>query len=248
MSLPRASAISTLACGAGEVDARRDERQPALLRARRDAVDLAAVQQQLARTLGLVVLARGGGVGRDVDRVQPQLAVADGRVAVLELRARGAQRLDLGPLEHDAALEPLEQLVAVRGVAVRRDVTRTQLALALALCHPPSLVPTRDFAAERDAGLTPGSRSTRPRTASTRATRTSDRVPEAIVTGALAAEDRSLLVELPPLAPAAGDPGGEEPHGPAAPRSRRRAKATNAPARRSEPDDLALATSAPCRR
>ena len=88
MSLPRASAISTLARGAGEVDARGHERQPALRGARRQAVDLAAVQQQLAFALGLVVLAAGGRVGRDVHVAQPELAAADRREAVLELRAR----------------------------------------------------------------------------------------------------------------------------------------------------------------
>ena len=73
-SLPRASAISTLARGVLEVDPRRHERQPALLHAPDQALDLAAVGEQLARALGLVVLAAGRAVGRDVDVVQPQLA------------------------------------------------------------------------------------------------------------------------------------------------------------------------------
>ena len=55
-----------------------------------DPVELAAVQEQLAGTLRIVVLARGGRVWRDVDGVQPQLSLADRRIAVLELRARGA--------------------------------------------------------------------------------------------------------------------------------------------------------------
>ena len=60
---------------AGEVDPRRHQRQPALVDADREPVELAAVQQQLARALRVVVLARGRPVGRDVDGVQPQLAV-----------------------------------------------------------------------------------------------------------------------------------------------------------------------------
>ncbi len=52
----------------------------------------------LPRALGVVVLARGGRVGRDVNRMQPQLALAQRGVAVLELRAGLAQRLDLGAL------------------------------------------------------------------------------------------------------------------------------------------------------
>src|SRR3954468_17068948 len=112
-----------------EVDARRDEREAALLDARLQALDLAPVDEQLARALGLVVLARGGRVGRDVHVVQPQLAVAEGGVAVLDLHATLAQRLDLRPLQHEAGLDLVEELVAVGRVAVARDVPRIHLAL-----------------------------------------------------------------------------------------------------------------------
>src|SRR3954451_23558525 len=58
------------------VEARGHDRQ-ALLRGRAEQpLDLAAVQQQLPRTLGVVVLARRL-VGRDVHVAQPYLAVLD---------------------------------------------------------------------------------------------------------------------------------------------------------------------------
>src|SRR4029079_10148171 len=59
---------------AREVAPRGDERQPALLRLADHALDLAPVGQQLARAVGVVVLAAGRAVGRNVDVVQPQLA------------------------------------------------------------------------------------------------------------------------------------------------------------------------------
>src|ERR1700744_190395 len=96
---------------AGEVHPGRDQRQAALVDPHRQPLDLATVQQQLARTLGLVVVTGGRAVGRDVEAVEPALVVPDRRVGVLELGPALAQRLDLGPLEHDAALEALEQVV-----------------------------------------------------------------------------------------------------------------------------------------
>ena len=96
-----------------EVDARRHDGQAALLDLADEAIDLALVGQQLARAFGVVVLAAGGAVGRDVDVVQPQLAVAHLGVAVLDLRRAAAQRLDLGAGEHEAALPLLQQVVAV---------------------------------------------------------------------------------------------------------------------------------------
>src|SRR4029453_6353700 len=84
-----------LGARAVEVDAGGHEGQPALLGLGHHALDLALVGQELARAIGVVVLAAGGPVGRNVDVVQPQLAVAHLRVAVLDLRRAAAQRLDL---------------------------------------------------------------------------------------------------------------------------------------------------------
>src|SRR5215207_7478274 len=105
-----------------EVEPRRHQRQPLLARLADQPLDLALVHQQLARALGLVVLARGRRVGRYVDVVQPDLAVLELRVAVLELRLAAAQRLDLGAGQHEAGLPLLEQVIAVGRLLVGRDV------------------------------------------------------------------------------------------------------------------------------
>jgi hypothetical protein len=119
-----------------EIDPRRHQRQPPFGDFRGKTIELAAVRQQLARTLGLVVFARGRTVGRDVHGVQPQLAVLDRGIAVLQLGAGLAQRLHLGALEHDPALDAFDQLVAIGRVPVRGDVARSDLALLLlALGH-----------------------------------------------------------------------------------------------------------------
>src|SRR5688500_18663933 len=89
----------------GEVDPRRDDRQALLGDPAEEALDLTPVEQELARALGLVVLPRRRLVGRDVQVVEPHLAVADDRVGVLQLGAPVAQGLDLGALQHHAGLD-----------------------------------------------------------------------------------------------------------------------------------------------
>ena len=102
-----------------------------------------------------------------------------------------AQRLDLGAGEHDAALDPLEQVVAVRGVAVRRDVPWCDLLLRLGH-HTDS----SGYAARPAARGRPGREWRRSR-ARARASdrpggcRPPARVPSRIV---------PIVVELPPVA------------------------------------------------
>jgi hypothetical protein len=126
---------------AGEVDARRDEREALLARLADQPLDLRAVHEQLARALGLVVLPRGRAVGRDVDVVEPDLAVVDGGVAVLDLRLALAQRLDFGAGQHHARLPLVEEVEAVRRLPVGRHVARSRLALGLR--HGTPIQPTR---------------------------------------------------------------------------------------------------------
>src|SRR5215207_898242 len=137
-----------------EVEPRRHQRQSLLARLPDQPLDLALVHQQLARALGLVVLARGRRVRRDVDVVQPDLAVLNLRVAVLELRLSAAQRLDLGAGQHESGLPALEQVIAVGRLLVGRDVG-----------HPYNST---------------GERSARPRGASTRSTCTTTGSPSRI--------------------------------------------------------------------
>src|SRR4051812_10758253 len=107
-----------------EVDARRHDGQAALADAPDEAVDLTAVQQQLARPVRVVVRAGGGPVVRDVRVGRPPPPLWQRRVAVAHWRAAGARRLDPGAQQHDARLDVVEQLVAEPGLAVRGDVAR----------------------------------------------------------------------------------------------------------------------------
>ena len=120
-----------------EVDPRRHQRQPALLGACPTSRSISRrCSSSLRGALGIVVVARRRPVGRDVDADQPHLAVAHRRVGVLELGLALAQRLDLGARQHHPRLEALEQVVAIRRLAVGGDVTRRRLALRpLAIAH-----------------------------------------------------------------------------------------------------------------
>src|SRR5205085_10575465 len=111
-----------------EVHAGGHEREPFLLSLADQALDLAAVQQELSRPLRLVVLARGRGIWRDVHVLQPHLAVVHGGVGVLELDLAVPQRLDLRSLQLHPALPLLEQVVAERRLPVGSDVARGCLA------------------------------------------------------------------------------------------------------------------------
>ena len=76
------------------------------------------MQQQFAGT-DRVEVAAGELVGRHVHAEQPDLAVVDAGVAVLEVGATVADRLHLGALEHDPALVGFEHEVVVAGLAIR---------------------------------------------------------------------------------------------------------------------------------
>ena len=103
-----------------EVDAERHERRAPVLERPRELDDLLVVQQQLAGA-HRVELAPRELVGRHVHAVQPDLAVLDARVGVLEVGAAVADRLHLGPLEHDAALVRVQHEVVVARLAIGDD-------------------------------------------------------------------------------------------------------------------------------
>src|SRR6185312_5713113 len=94
-----------------EVQARRDDREPLLANGRVQPLDLALVQQQLARAHRLVVRAVALVVRGDLHAVQPHLAVAHVGVALGQRRAAAPQRLDLGSGQDETRLEAVEQLI-----------------------------------------------------------------------------------------------------------------------------------------
>src|SRR5581483_3404178 len=97
-------------------------REPALGRLPHQPLDLAAVEQQLAGTHGLVApLVHRLLVGRDVHALEPHLPVPHPRIRLRERSAAPAERLDLRAGQHDPGLEPLEDLVVVKRPPVGDD-------------------------------------------------------------------------------------------------------------------------------
>ena len=90
--------------------------------------------EQLALASRLVVLAVPLRVGLDRRVDEPQLAVALGRVRVAQHDLAVAQRLDLGAHQHEAGLDPLEDLELVPRAAVGDD-------RMLARSHRPRVLP-----------------------------------------------------------------------------------------------------------
>src|SRR5437660_11103927 len=76
-----------------EIDSRRHERETPLRGLADQALDLFSVEEQLSWPLGIVALAGGGTIGRDVEVVEPDLAVSHECVRVLQVRLAVAQRL-----------------------------------------------------------------------------------------------------------------------------------------------------------
>src|SRR5205085_7195322 len=101
----------------GEVDAGGDEGEATLLGAADQALDLAAVKQQLARAFGIVVVPGSRPVRWDVHPDQPYLAVTHRRVGVLQLRPGFTQPLPRGPGALSPALARLKAVVGQRGRA-----------------------------------------------------------------------------------------------------------------------------------
>src|SRR6266540_1836867 len=138
-----------------EVDPGRDQGQSALGRLADQPLDLAAMEEELAGPVGIVVLVRRRQIGRDVGAAHPHLAAIDHRVGLVDLRLAVAERLHLASAQLDAGLHLLQHLELVPCAAVGGDVPADRGPLALLLlCHQAST----------------GIRSTRPRGDSTRST------------------------------------------------------------------------------
>src|SRR3954447_9274162 len=122
-----------------EVERDRHQGDAALLGLADETQDLGAVQQQLALAARLVVGPGPLGVLRDVHASEPQLAVADVRVAVDQVRVAGAQRLHLGAGEHQAGLVDVVDVVVVTRLAVLRHQLAALLARhqSLPISHGP---------------------------------------------------------------------------------------------------------------
>ncbi len=110
-----------------EVQPPRHEREALLGGAAREALDLLAMEQQLARPVRLVVEVRRFLVRRDGEVDQPQLAVAQSREGFVDRDVAAADRLDLAAL---SARRPPR--------AIRASRTRTARAGCRATARAPS--------------------------------------------------------------------------------------------------------------
>ena len=107
---------------AGEVNAQRDERVTLLLHLADQARDLLAVQQELARAQRVMVHDIALSVRRDVNVLQPRLAVVDSHETIAKVGPSVPDRLHLRPGEHHPRFVLLIDEVVVVGAAVDRDV------------------------------------------------------------------------------------------------------------------------------
>ena len=67
-------------------------------------------------------------VGTDVGVDQPELAVLHQTVGIFQVRAPGANRLDLGAAQGDAGLKFFQQKVVVRRGPILTEASRSPLA------------------------------------------------------------------------------------------------------------------------
>ncbi len=110
-----------LRLSAGEVQLERHEGQAFLLDGPDQALDLLAVQQQLAGPHGVVIPGAALLVWRDVHPLQPDLAAPDAAEGLLDGRLAAPERLDLGSGEDDARLPGVEDVIVVRGPRIPGD-------------------------------------------------------------------------------------------------------------------------------
>src|SRR5436190_20307686 len=76
----------------------------------KEFADLGLVQKQLADRLGQMVLQVAKEILLDMSVMEENFAMLDAREGVANLAFPGAERLDLGPLEHDAGFKGIKNM------------------------------------------------------------------------------------------------------------------------------------------
>jgi hypothetical protein len=100
----------------GDVQPKRDDGESLGLRLAQELVDLVAMEEQLAISLGLVVLPVAPVPRGDVRADEPGLTVVDARVRLGQVDLPGADGLDLGPGQDQASVEGVLDVVLVAGL------------------------------------------------------------------------------------------------------------------------------------
>ena len=101
-----------------EVELEGNEGAPLALEGADQALDLAAVQQELPGAERLVVPAVPLLVGGDVHPLEPEFALLDQGPGLLDGRLAGPERLDLGSPQHETRLDGFEDEIVVRRLGV----------------------------------------------------------------------------------------------------------------------------------
>src|SRR5439155_1051222 len=107
-----------------EIEAKRNQRQAFFTQLPHEAIELAAMHEELAAARRLVVLPRRRIVRADVHVHQHELAAMEAREAVFQIGAAVAQRLHFAAGQHEPRLERLVDEVVVPRLAIDRDVAR----------------------------------------------------------------------------------------------------------------------------
>jgi hypothetical protein len=110
-----------LGLAAQEVEFEGHEAQPLALHGADESIDFAAMEQEFARAHRIVVVPVALGVRRDVHPFEEHLASGDAGVGLLDGGLATAQRLDLGPGQHDARLPRLEDVEVVGRLGIAGD-------------------------------------------------------------------------------------------------------------------------------
>ena len=116
-----------------EGEAQGDDGHPFLLGAGAKLTDLSLVDEELSWTVGLMVRSVAVTVGGDVRADQPELVALDPRVGFRDGDFAIANRLDLGPGQHEPGLDRVLNVVLVEGATIRGDHTVTRSPVRLFL-------------------------------------------------------------------------------------------------------------------
>src|SRR5258706_6173079 len=131
-----------LGAAALEVDPQRDQGEALALDLAGDAVDLAAMEQQLAWASRLMIeIGAGLLVGRDMYIVEPGLAADDAGVAAAQVEPPTAHRLDLAAGQGQPGLVGfLDKIIMSRLAVIRHSLVEVPIAA----CHSavPMIAPT----------------------------------------------------------------------------------------------------------
>lgn len=102
----------------GKIDPKWNQRQPPFLGLEPKTMELPSVQQQLTHPLGRMVPKRRLPILVDLAVDKPQLSIFESCISLLDAAASVPQALYLAAMENHPALDRIENLIVVLGLAV----------------------------------------------------------------------------------------------------------------------------------